>query len=153
MSPSIRVPLLVCLTLGAAGTAAAQSTTLSPSPTLPSDTLEANFAPRSQAGPVPEISPTLPSDTLDATLRVDSFPTHPFEADTTGELRDDSTNAFPDDSGSARSEGSRSEGPPMPPYGQAAPSDSAALEQVRAWLERHPGMLAPPPARAVLVRA
>jgi len=142
MSPSIRVPLLVCLTLGAAGTVAAQSATLSPSPTLPSDTLEANFAPRSQAGPVPEISPTLPSDTLDATLRVDSFPTHPFEVDTTG-----------DDSGSARSEGSRSEGPPMPPYGQPAPSDSAALEQVRAWLERHPGMLAPPPARAVLARA
>ena len=149
MSPSIRVPLLVCLTLGAAGTAAAQSTTLSPSPTLPSDTLEANFAPRSQAGPVPEVSPTLPSDTLDATLRVDSFPTHPFEVDTTGAYPDDSKNVpFPDDSGSARSEG-----PPMPPYGQAAPSDSTALEQVRTWLERHPGMLAPPPARAVLVRA
>ena len=135
MSPSIRVSLLVCLAMGAAGMAAAQSTTLSPSPTLPSDTLEANFAPRSQAGPVPELSPTLPSDTLDATLPVDSFPTNPFEVDT-------------NDSGSARSEG-----PPMPRYGQPAPSDSAALEQVRNWLERHPGMLAPPPARAVLARA
>ena len=39
----------------------------SPSPTLPSDTLEANFAPRSAAGPTPELAPTLPSDTLKAT--------------------------------------------------------------------------------------
>ena len=149
MSPSIRVSLLVCLAMGAAGTAAAQSAALSPSPTLPSDTLEANFAPRSQAGPVPELSPTLPSDTLDATLPVDSFPTNPFEVDTTGDYPEDSTTApFQDDSSSARSEG-----PPMPPYGQPAPSDSAALEQVRNWLERHPGMLAPPPARAVLARA
>ena len=148
MSPSIRVSLLVCLAMGAAGTAAAQSTALSPSPTLPSDTLEANFAPRSQAGPVPELSPTLPSDTLDATLPVDSFPTNPFEADTAGDPEDSTTAPFPDDSGSARSEG-----PPMPPYGQPAPSDSAALEQVRTWLEHHPGMLAPPPARAVLARA
>jgi hypothetical protein len=36
------------------------------SPTLPSDTLEANFAPRSEPGPVPELAPSLPSDTLDA---------------------------------------------------------------------------------------
>jgi hypothetical protein len=43
----------------------------SPSPTLPSDTLEANFAPRSAAGPTPELSPTLPSDTLKATQPVD----------------------------------------------------------------------------------
>lgn len=35
------------------------------SPTLPSDTLEANYAPRSQPGPSPELAPTLPSDTLD----------------------------------------------------------------------------------------
>ena len=39
----------------------------SPSPTLPSDTLEANFAPRSASGPTPELAPTLPSDTLKAT--------------------------------------------------------------------------------------
>jgi len=37
----------------------------SASPTLPSDTLEANFAPRSEPGPVPELAPSLPSDTLD----------------------------------------------------------------------------------------
>ena len=34
-------------------------------PTLPSDTLEANFAPRSASGPTPELAPTLPSDTLE----------------------------------------------------------------------------------------
>jgi hypothetical protein len=52
-----------CLLLAAAvslpGVARAQS------PTLPSDTLEANFAPRSAPGPAPELSPSLPSDTLD----------------------------------------------------------------------------------------
>jgi hypothetical protein len=36
-------------------------------PTLPSDTLQANYAPRSAPGPTPEIAPSLPSDTLEAT--------------------------------------------------------------------------------------
>jgi hypothetical protein len=49
--------------------AAAQSA----SPTLPSDTLEANFAPRSVPGPTPELAPTLPSDTL----RTDEVPPAP----------------------------------------------------------------------------
>ena len=55
----------------------------SPSPTLPSDTLEANFAPRSAPGPSPELSPTLPSDTLETAVpmeRPDSV---------TGEMRRD----------------------------------------------------------------
>jgi hypothetical protein len=43
----------------------------SSSPTLPSDTLQANFAPRSATAPTPELSPTLPSDTLKATEPVD----------------------------------------------------------------------------------
>lgn len=117
MLPHIRIPLLAALLLGAAGTLAAQSTTLSPSPTLPSDTLEANFAPRSSAGPMPELAPTLPSDTLEATEPVDSFPTEPFLEDT-----------------------SRTRG------------DSAALKDLKIWIERHPGLMAPPPVRAVLVR-
>jgi hypothetical protein len=37
-------------------------------PTLPSDTLEANYAPRSSVGPAPELAPSLPSDTLEATV-------------------------------------------------------------------------------------
>ncbi len=44
---------------------------MSSSPTLPSDTLQANFAPRSATAPTPELSPTLPSDTLKATEPVD----------------------------------------------------------------------------------
>ena len=118
MLSHIRISLLAALLLGAAGTLAAQSPTLSPSPTLPSDTLEANFAPRSSAGPMPDLAPTLPSDTLEATEPVDSFPTEPFLDDTTSRTR----------------------------------GDSAALRNLRTWIERHPGLMAPPPARAVLVR-
>jgi hypothetical protein len=68
----------VLLLSGARGLAAQEAET-SPSPTLPSDTLEANYAPRSAPGPMPELAPTLPSDTLDATAPVDSFPTDPLD--------------------------------------------------------------------------
>jgi hypothetical protein len=130
--PSVRIPLLAALLLGAAGTLAAQSTTLSPSPTLPSDTLEANFAPRSAAGPTPDLAPTLPSDTLEATQPVDSFPTEPFLDDTT-------------------SEGADSQGQYQPGTSQTR-GDSAALRELRSWIEDHPGLMSPPPVRAVLVR-
>ena len=120
MLTSIRFPLLACLFLAAAGPVAAQSGNLSPSPTLPSDTLEANYGPRSSSGPAPELSPTLPSDTLEATQPVDSFPTEPFVDDSVAP-------------------------------GSAA--DSAALRELRAWIEDHPGLPAPPPVRAVLIRA
>ena len=132
MLPSIRIPLLASLCLGVAGTLAAQAGTLSPSPTLPSDTLEANFAPRSQSGPMPELAPSLPSDTLEATEPVDSFPTDPFV----------------DDSVAPRTE-SRA------PFGSEVPqtaADSAALQDIRTWMDNHPGLLAPPPMRALLVR-
>jgi hypothetical protein len=126
-----RIPLLAGLVLGAAGTLTAQSTSLSPSPTLPSDTLEANYGPRSEAGPMPDVSPTLPSDTLEATQPVDSFPTDPF--------LDDSIPA----------EGNSGAFDPDVP-GTAA--DSAALRDLRTWMEDHPGLMAPPPVRAMLVR-
>ena len=132
MLPHIRIPLLAVLLLGAAGTLAAQSTTLSPSPTLPSDTLQANFAPRSSAGPMPDLAPTLPSDTLEATEPVDSFPTEPFLEDTT--------------SGGADSQGQ------YQPDTSPTRGDSAALQELKSWIERHPGLMAPPPVRAVLVR-
>ena len=131
MLPHIRIPLLAALLLGAAGTLAAQSTRLSPSPTLPSDTLEANFAPRSSAGPMPELAPTLPSDTLEATQPVDSFPTEPFLEDTT-------------------SDGADSEGDYQPDTSRTR-GDSAALQDLKSWIERHPGLMSPPPVRAVLV--
>lgn len=68
-----KIPTLfaaVLLLSGARGLAAQETAT---SPTLPSDTLDANYAPRSVPGPMPELAPTLPSDTLDATAPVDSF--------------------------------------------------------------------------------
>jgi hypothetical protein len=77
MSPVAR--LLVLAALAVPATAAAQSS----SPTLPSDTLEANFAPRSEPGPVPELAPSLPSDTLDARAPVI------YPDSTTGEMRRD----------------------------------------------------------------
>ena len=132
MLPHIRIPLLAALLLGAAGTLAAQSTTLSPSPTLPSDTLQANFAPRSSAGPMPDLAPTLPSDTLEATEPVDSFPTEPFLEDTTSDGADSQGQYQPDTS---------------PTRG-----DSAALQELKTWIEQHPGLTSPPPVRAVLVR-
>lgn len=58
MSPCSRA-LIVLLAL-----AAAPAVGLAQSPTLPSDTLEANYAPRSVPGPNPELAPSLPSDTL-----------------------------------------------------------------------------------------
>jgi hypothetical protein len=57
--PILRCAWVVPLLLAAvAGTAGAQA------PTLPSDTLEADFGPPSQPGPHPGLAPTLPSDTL-----------------------------------------------------------------------------------------
>jgi hypothetical protein len=57
---SIAGLLLACIPLLRTnlGTAAAQA------PTLPSDTLEANFGPRSELAPNPELAPSLPSDTI-----------------------------------------------------------------------------------------
>jgi hypothetical protein len=129
---STRILLLACLVLGAAGTLAAQSATLSPSPTLPSDTLEANYGPRSAAGPTPDVAPTLPSDTLEATQPVDSFPTEPFLDDSVF-TESDSGATFHTD---------------VP----QTPADSAALQDLRTWMEQHPNLMAPPPVRALLVR-
>jgi hypothetical protein len=65
MSAASRFLLLTLSVLIVPAFASAQSQSLSP--TLPSDTLEANFAPRSAPGPMPELAPSLPSDTLKAT--------------------------------------------------------------------------------------
>jgi hypothetical protein len=92
------------------------------SPTLPSDTLQADYAPRTAPAPTPELAPTLPSDTLQATLPRDSSATGPFDD--------------PDD------------GDSMP----MTPADSAALRDLRSWIESHPNLISPPPVRAILVR-
>jgi hypothetical protein len=75
---------------------------------------------------MPERAPTLPSDTLEATQPTDSLTTDSPQVDTTpGEVFRRA---------------------PM------SPGDSAALRDLRLWIERHPGLVAPPPTRAVLVR-
>jgi hypothetical protein len=61
MSPALRSLLVVASLAAGARALQAQS-----APTLPSDTLEANYAPRSASGPTPELAPSLPSDTLEA---------------------------------------------------------------------------------------
>jgi len=129
---AIRTLFAAALLLPAAGTLAAQAKTTSPSPTLPSDTLQANYAPRSSApGPMPELAPSLPSDTLEATQPVDSLSTDlPGPDSVQDSLRYD-------------------------PFDQAAPetpADSAALRDLRSWIKLHPGPAAPPPIRAVLIQ-
>ncbi len=69
MSAASRLLVLSAALLVTPAVLSAQAS--SPSPTLPSDTLQANFAPRSASGPTPELAPTLPSDTLKATQPVD----------------------------------------------------------------------------------
>jgi hypothetical protein len=64
----VLLPLLVVASLLGGARALHGQAAPSPSPTLPSDTLEANYAPRNGSGPTPELAPSLPSDTLDATL-------------------------------------------------------------------------------------
>jgi hypothetical protein len=62
MPVALRSLLVVAPLLAGVGALQAQA-----APTLPSDTLEANYAPRSAPGPEPEMAPSLPSDTLAAT--------------------------------------------------------------------------------------
>lgn len=126
MFPATRSALVAILLLAGPGALAAQG-----APTLPSDTLVANYGPRSSPAPTPGISPTLPSDTLPATQPVDSFSANPSDggADVFEEAPDDSLGPAPE-----------------------SPADSALMREMRSWIERHPRMGAPPPVRAVLVR-
>jgi hypothetical protein len=68
MPVALRSLLLVASSLAGVGALQAQA-----APTLPSDTLQANYAPRSAPGPTPELAPSLPSDTLEAS--------HPSKSD------------------------------------------------------------------------
>ena len=129
----LRISIVFALLAAAAQALAAQTIALSPSPTLPSDTLEANYGPRrAPPGPMPELAPSLPSDTLEATQPADSFPADPWTATPhqPGRPRRLFPDAAPDD-----------------------PGDSAALRELKTWIRSHPDLTAPPPARAVLVRA
>ena len=95
---------------------------------------------------MPELAPTLPSDTLQATQPIDSFPCNPFGGDSVDSVPADTLEAA-DPCGSL----------PTDPFGDdrtapQTPGDSAALRDLRSWIERHPGLISPPPVRAVLVR-
>ena len=130
--PRALSPLFLTALLAAtAGTLAAQTAALSPSPTLPSDTLEANYAPPSAPGPMPDLAPSLPSDTLEAGQPADSFPGDSIH-------------------GGARS----SEAPNdlLPNASPVTPADSAAVRELKAWIQHHPEIVVPPPERAVLPR-
>jgi len=67
MSPVTRATALALVLLAGIPLLGFRSTTASaqaPAPTLPSDTLEANYGPPSAAAPNPELAPSLPSDTI-----------------------------------------------------------------------------------------
>ena len=131
MPCALRSFLIPALLAASTGTLAAQTTALSPSPTLPSDTLEANFGPPSEPGPSPELAPSLPSDTLAATVPADSFPADSINGAS-------SSQAKPDDL--------------LPDAAPVTPGDSAALRELKAWIRHHPEMVGPPPERAVLAK-
>ena len=65
MSPITRaVPLVAVLLAGIPLLGSRVAAAYAQAPTLPSDTLEANFAPPSGLAPMPELAPSLPSDTI-----------------------------------------------------------------------------------------
>jgi hypothetical protein len=65
MSRITRVaPLAVVLLAGIPLLGSRSNAAYAQAPTLPSDTLEANFAPPSGLAPNPELAPSLPSDTI-----------------------------------------------------------------------------------------
>jgi hypothetical protein len=128
---ALRSFLITALLATTAGTLAGQTTALSPSPTLPSDTLQANYAPPSAPGPTPELAPSLPSDTLVATQPTDSFP-----ADSIGGAS--SSQVEPEDI--------------LPDAAPVTRGDSAALRELKAWIRQYPEVTGPPPDRAVLAK-
>jgi len=129
----LRIPIVFALLAAGAQALAAQTTAPSPSPTLPSDTLEANYSPRSAPGPMPAFAPSLPSDTLEATQPADSGSADSLQGDSS------TSHADPDDV--------------FPDAAPVTPADSAALRELKTWIQSNPDLAAPPPARAVLVRA
>jgi hypothetical protein len=132
VSRALRTPVLIALLAAAAQALAAQTDTGSASPTLPSDTLEANYAPPSDVGPMPELAPSLPSDTLQLTEPADSAPADSMDADSS------SSDIGRDDF--------------LPEAAPQTSGDSSAVRALRTWIQRHPDLLGPPPERAVLAK-
>ena len=131
MPCALRSFLITALIAATAGTLAAQATALTPSPTLPSDTLQANYAPPSAPGLAPGLAPTLPSDTLAVTQPADSFPADSINGASSSRANPDAI---------------------LPDAAPVTPGDSAALRELKAWIRDHPEMASPPPDRAVLAK-
>ncbi len=98
MSPATRTVLRAALFLAAVpfiyplvAPAAAQATSSLPAPTLPSDTLEANYGPRSEVAPMPELAPSLPSDTIDIGAPLEGYDPAVSDSLNPGPAPDDST--------------------------------------------------------------
>ena len=82
MSPVSRAAALAAVLLAGIPLLGLRSTTASAqAPTLPSDTLEANYGPPSELAPSPELAPSLPSDTI----RIGA-PLEGYDADTPDSL-------------------------------------------------------------------
>jgi hypothetical protein len=62
-------------------------------PTLPSDTLEANYGPPSQIAPNPELAPSLPSDTMPIKNPVDWSDSTSTQSLYPGPARDENASA------------------------------------------------------------
>jgi hypothetical protein len=65
MSPAIRCLAAATVVLAAAALVHPDMAAAQGAPTLPSDTLSANYAPPSTVAPSPELAPSLPSDTIE----------------------------------------------------------------------------------------
>ena len=68
---------------------------------------------------MPELAPSLPSDTLEATQPADSFPADSLEGDSSTSQADPDA-VFPDEA-------------------PVTPADSAALRELKTWIQSHPG--------------
>ncbi len=92
MTPIMRaVPLAVILLAAVPLLGSRTSSASAQAPTLPSDTLEANFAPPSELAPMPELAPSLPSDTIYVGPPYESYDSTATDSLNPGPIPDDST--------------------------------------------------------------
>lgn len=94
MSPVTRAVTLAAVLLAGAPLLGLHGTTaFAQAPTLPSDTLEANYGPPSTIAPNPEMAPSLPSDTMPIKNRVDWSDSTSTQSLYPGPARDESASA------------------------------------------------------------
>jgi hypothetical protein len=92
MSPITRTVSLAAVLLAALPLFGFRATAAwAQAPTLPSDTLEANFAPPSALAPSPELAPSLPSDTIWIGAPLEGYDSTVTDSLNPGPARDDAT--------------------------------------------------------------